>query len=160
MMVRRATLNEAQALWTIRNEAIRFGCRDTYPEDVLAAWTPDEMPEGYRNEIVNNPFFVADNENGEPVATGFLDLKNGSVEAIFTLPAWTGRGLAKQILQAIKQEARSRGMSRLTLSSTPNARDFYLKQGFRVVKEGLYPMSRSGTLLRCYEMVCELDPDM
>ncbi|AIR66615.1 GNAT family N-acetyltransferase [Cedecea neteri] len=160
MMVRRATLNEAQALWAIRNEAIRFGCRDTYPEDVLTAWTPDEMPEGYRNEIINNPFFVADNENGEPVATGFLDLKNGSVEAIFTLPAYTGRGLAKQILQAIKQEARSRGMSRLTLSSTPNARDFYLTQGFRVVKEGLYPMSRSGTLLRCYEMVCELDPAM
>ncbi|SQC92285.1 Uncharacterised protein [Cedecea neteri] len=86
MTVRRATLSEAQALWTIRNEAIRFGCRETYPEDVLAAWTPDEMPEGYRNEIINNPFFVADNESGEPVATGFLDLKNGSVEAIFTLP--------------------------------------------------------------------------
>ncbi|HEY3985903.1 GNAT family N-acetyltransferase [Cedecea sp.] len=156
MTVRRAIPAEAQALWEIRNQAIRFGCRDVYPEDVLMAWTPDQMPAGYRNEIINNPFFVAESENGVPVATGFLDLKNGSVEAVFTLPAYTGRGLAKQIIGAIKQEAKMRGINTLTLSSTPNARDFYLTQGFSVVKESLYPMSRGSVLLRCFEMICEL----
>ncbi|WP_126356300.1 GNAT family N-acetyltransferase [Cedecea lapagei] len=152
----RAIPDEAEALWIIRNEAIRFGCREVYSRDVLTAWTPEQMPAGYLREIINNPFFVAENENGEPIATGYLDVESGSVEAIFTLPAYTGRGLAKQIISAIKQEAKLRGMSTLTLSSTPNARDFYLAQGFSVVKESFYPSSLAGASLRCFDMTCEL----
>jgi GNAT superfamily N-acetyltransferase len=154
--IRRAIPDEAQALWVIRNEAIRFGCRDVYPEDVLQAWTPELMPAGYLHEIINNPFFVAENENGEPVATGYLDLENCAVEAVFTLPAYTGKGLAKQIMGAIKQEAKTRGMTTLTLSATPNARDFYLTQGFSIVKESLYPSALAGASLRCFEMSCDI----
>ncbi|QIX97814.1 GNAT family N-acetyltransferase [Cedecea sp. FDAARGOS_727] len=108
MVVRRAVPAEAEALWNIRNQAIRHGCRADYPPEVLAA------------------------------------------------SAFTGRGMARQILNAIKQEARQRGMRTLMLSSTPDARDFYLKQGFSVIKEGTYPSSLAGGTLRCFEMICEL----
>lgn len=156
MVVRRAVPAEAEALWNIRNQAIRHGCRADYPPEVLAAWTPERMPGGFPDAVEQNPFFVVDDEAGNPVATGFLDPGMGSVEAVFTLPAFTGRGMARQILNAIKQEARQRGMRTLMLSSTPNARDFYLKQGFSVIKEGTYPSSLAGGTLRCFEMICEL----
>lgn len=44
MRVRLAVPDEAPALWEIRNQAIRHGCRESYDAEVLQAWTPDLMP--------------------------------------------------------------------------------------------------------------------
>lgn len=157
MKIRLATPDEAQALWDIRNQAIRYGCRESYAAEVIAAWTPEIMPQAYRSAIENNPFFVVDDSaSNRPVATGFLDLTSGSVEAIFTLPEFFGQGMASRILQAIKKEAIKRGLTQLTLSSTPNACTFYERNGFSVIEEALYPSTLAGTSLRCMEMVCVL----
>lgn len=83
-----------------------------------------KMPESYRNVIVVNPFFVVAAPDGRLLATGYLDLSTGSIEAVFTLPQYTGKGLGSQIIEAIKSEARGRGFEQLTLSSTPNAQTF------------------------------------
>jgi GNAT superfamily N-acetyltransferase len=152
MQIRRAVPEEAETLWEIRNQAIRYGCRESYEETVIRNWTPDAMPEGYRRAVADNPFFVIDGPSGQPVATGYLDLAEGSVEAIFTLPEYHGQGLAGRILAAITQEARERGFTELTLASTPNAAGFYQRQGFAIIKESLYPSALAQTSLRCVEM--------
>lgn len=53
MRVRRAVPDEAPALWNIRNQAIRHGCRQSYGAEVIHAWTPELMPEGYRHASYN-----------------------------------------------------------------------------------------------------------
>ncbi len=157
MKVRLASPDEAEALWDIRNRAIRYGCRESYAAEVIAAWTPEIMPQAYRSAVTNNPFFVVDDPASQgPVATGFLDLTSGSVEAVFTLPEFLGQGMASRILQEIKEEAIKRGLTQLTLSATPNACAFYKRNGFTVIEEALYPSSLAGTSLRCMEMVCIL----
>lgn len=94
MEVRLASPDEAGQLWLVRNKAIRHGCRNVYDEKILIAWTPDQMPEGYPKAVARNPFFVIDDPVSQlAVATGFLDLSSGSVEAIFTLPEFEGRGM-------------------------------------------------------------------
>lgn len=113
-------------------------------------WTPDEMPAGYIRAISQNPFFVAD-APGFPVATGFLDVRARSVEAIFTLPDYMGQGYASQIMAAIKTEALARGITMLTLFSTPGAVTFYQRHGFIVLQETIYPSAMAGDLL-CMEM--------
>lgn len=72
MKVRLAIAEEAPALWEVRNQAIRHGCRESYAAEVLQAWTPDNMPEGYRHAVRDNPFFVVDDGQGKPVASGYL----------------------------------------------------------------------------------------
>ncbi|CNL27487.1 GNAT family N-acetyltransferase [Yersinia alsatica] len=157
MQARLASPDEAEQLWWVRNQAIRHGCRDVYDGKTLAAWTPDLMPEGYRQAVANNPFFVVDDPNSQvPVATGFLDLSSGSVEAIFTLPEFEGRGMATLILDAIKHEARVRGFTTLLLASTPNASAFYEKNGFTLISESFYPSQLAQTNLRCMDMTCRL----
>lgn len=156
MQIRRALPAEAEACWHIRNQAIRHGCRESYDAAVIAAWTPDTMPQSYRNVIRAQPFFVAVDTDDQPVATGFLDVTSGSVEAIFTLPAYTGQGLASRIIDAIKSEARARGFPQLTLFATPNARNFYQKQGFHLVRECFYPSALAHADLRCFEMIITL----
>lgn len=156
MKIRLAVTVEAEECWNIRNQAIRYGCKNTYDDAVIAAWTPEKMPESYRNVIVANPFFVVDVTDGRLGATGFLDLSSGSVEAVFTLPQYTGKGLGSQIIEAIKSEARERGFEQLTLSSTPNAQPFYEKHGFKLLRESMYSSALAQAELRCMEMSLKL----
>ncbi|EKN4843942.1 GNAT family N-acetyltransferase [Yersinia enterocolitica] len=157
MEVRLASPDEAGQLWLVRNKAIRHGCRNVYDEKILIAWTPDQMPEGYPKAVARNPFFVIDDPVSQlAVATGFLDLSSGSVETIFTLPEFEGRGMASLILTAIKQEAKQRGFAKLTLAATPNASVFYEKNGFILISESFYPSQLAQANLRCMDMVCYL----
>lgn len=156
MKARLALPEEAQACWNIRNQAIRHGCKESYNAAVIKAWTPDSVPEGYARIIAANPFFVVDGENNRPVATGFLDLACGSVEAVFTLPEYAGKGVGGLILNAIKEEARRRGFKRITLSSTPNAKTFYEKHGFILLRESLYSSMLAQTKLLCMDMFFDL----
>ncbi|WP_337010917.1 GNAT family N-acetyltransferase [Pantoea sp. AS142] len=156
MIVRQASPEEAHTLWNIRNLAIRHGCQHVYPPDVIAAWTPDRMPASFPAMIRVNPFFVIDGPDGVPVATGSLDLAAATVEAIFTLPDFTGQGLAGLIIDSIKAEALQRGYRRLTLASTPNAVSFYRRHDFQQLRESLYPSKLAGSALRCIEMAIDL----
>ncbi|WP_375713955.1 GNAT family N-acetyltransferase [Klebsiella pneumoniae] len=94
--------------------------------------------------------------DGRLLATGYLDLSTGSIEAVFTLPQYTGKGLGSQIIEAIKSEARGRGFEQLTLSSTPNAQTFYEKHGFKLMQESMYPSALAQAELRCMEMSINL----
>ena len=155
MKIRLAVPVEAEECWNIRNQAIRYGCKNSYDDAVIAAWTPEKMPESYSNVIVSNPFFVI-SADGRLLATGYLDLSTGSIEAVFTLPRYTGKGLGSQIIEAIKGEARERGFEQLTLSSTPNAQTFYEKHGFKLMQESMYPSALAQAELRCMEMSINL----
>ncbi|ORM70200.1 GNAT family N-acetyltransferase [Pantoea rwandensis] len=156
MKPRLARPDEAAALWRIRNLAIREGCQSVYPAEVITAWTPDALPPGYFEAIRGNPFFVIDDPEYGAAATGFLDLKTGSVEAIFTLPSCNGKGYASAIMTAIIDEARQRGYRQITLAATPNASGFYLRHGFSTVREALYPSALAKADLPCIEMTLAL----
>ncbi|WP_226944456.1 GNAT family N-acetyltransferase [Pseudomonas sp. FME51] len=157
IQLRLAEPQEAKRLWHLRNQALRFGCENVYSSDILAAWTPDDMPDGYRQAIIDNPFYVIDYQKYNiPVASGFLDVKTGFAEAIFTLPEYMGKGFAGLILKQLKHEAAKRGQSRLFLDATPNAVLFYLKQGFRALEEREYYSSLAKANLHCYRMYIDL----
>lgn len=108
MTLRKAHPQEAEILWNIRNQAIRHGCKTSYDADVIARWTPDDMPEHYRQMVAENPFYVVEDEKGDIAATGYLDLETHYIEAVFTLPAASGKGLATQIIEALKRGPHSR----------------------------------------------------
>ncbi|EML2064118.1 GNAT family N-acetyltransferase [Enterobacter asburiae] len=156
MTLRKATPQEAETLWNIRNQAIRHGCKTSYDADVIARWTPELMPERYRQMVSEYPFYVVEDEKGDAAATGYLDLDTHCLEAIFTLPAASGKGMATRIIEALKQEARSRGITRLTLDATPNAQAFYQKLGFVTLREHNHYSRMARADLRCFEMAIDL----
>ncbi|WP_449556099.1 GNAT family N-acetyltransferase [Huaxiibacter chinensis] len=156
MTIRRAVPQEAETLWDVRNQAIRHGCQTSYAADVIARWTPENMPESYRQCVIENPFFVAEDKSGNVVATGYLDLMQHSIEAIFTLPSASGQGYARQIMAVLLEEARGNDIPHVTLAATPNAQRFYEKMGFVTVKESLYPSRLAETDLRCFDMTLAL----
>ncbi|MEP8890635.1 GNAT family N-acetyltransferase [Enterobacter roggenkampii] len=156
MTLRKATPQEAETLWNIRNQAIRHGCTTSYDAEVIARWTPDLMPERYRQMVIEYPFYVVEDEKGDVAASGYLDLDTHCLEAIFTLPAASGKGMATRIIEALKHEARSRGITCLTLDATPNAQSFYQKLGFVTLRENYHHSRMAGADLRCFEMAITL----
>lgn len=156
MTLRKARPQEAETLWNIRNQAIRHGCKTSYDAEVIARWTPDLMPERYRQMVIEYPFYVVEDEKGDVAASGYLDLDTHCLEAIFTLPAAFGKGMAARIIEALKHEARSRGITRLTLDATPNAQSFYQKLGFVTLREHNHHSRMAGADLRCFEMAIDL----
>ncbi|MWL73672.1 GNAT family N-acetyltransferase, partial [Escherichia coli] len=58
MQLRKAQAHEAEALWNLRNLAIRYGCVSSYSPEIIRNWTPEAMPEHYRKMIIDNPFYV------------------------------------------------------------------------------------------------------
>lgn len=152
MKIRLAVPEEAEECWNIRNLSIREGCKPSYSAKVLEAWTPEAMPEHYREIITENPFFFVELPDTGLVATGYLDLTEGSVEAIFTLPDFFGKGFASLIIETIKEEAMARGLKQLTLTSTPNAQTFYEKHGFMFIRESKYPSRLAQTDVRGMDM--------
>lgn len=156
MTIRRAVPQEAETLWNIRNQAIRHGCQESYPADVIARWTPEIMPDTFRQRVIEYPFYVAEDNYGTVVATGYLDLTQNSLEAIFTLPSASGKGYARQIMAVLLEEARGRKIACVTLAATPNAQSFYEKMGFVTLKESLYPSRLAGADLRCFDMAITL----
>lgn len=51
-----ATPERAEECWTVRNQAIRYGCKNSYSDTVIKAWTSDQMPDGFRN-LITKDFF-------------------------------------------------------------------------------------------------------
>lgn len=155
--IRKARGDEAEVCWRIRNLAIVEQCQACYPLSAITAWTPEIMPKHYRLAILENPFYVAENSQGQLLATGYLDGATQRVEAMFTLPAAMRKGLAARIMTRIKQEALARGLSAIALSSTPNAQGFYLKQGFQWVRNDTHYSPAADYAFDCVEMVYPLE---
>lgn len=155
--IRRARGDEAEACWRIRNLALVAQCQACYPLSAITAWTPEVMPSDYRQAILHNPFYVAEKEQGQLLATGYLDIKTQRVEAMFTLPEAMGQGLASRIMTRIKQEALVQGVKTIALSSTPNAEGFYLKQGFQRVRNDTHYSPAANYTFDCIEMLYRRD---
>jgi GNAT superfamily N-acetyltransferase len=139
MKIRLAVPEEAEECWNIRNLSIREGCKPSYCASVLEAWTPEAMPEHYRAVITENPFFVVELPDAGLVATGYLDLTEGSVEAIFTLPDYFGKGFASLIIETIKDEA-VKEVETVNLDLNTKRANFLRKAWFYVYQRNDIPL--------------------
>jgi GNAT superfamily N-acetyltransferase len=126
--IRRATLEDAQAAFDIRLLAIRSQCIGAYTSEQMMLWTQGAAKDGY-DTLMDKHFYLGC-VDGEPVATGMLDLANNEIGALFVLPGFTGRGIGKQILVYLEALARELGIEEVILDATLNAADFYRRCGY------------------------------
>jgi predicted GNAT family N-acyltransferase len=72
-------------------------------------------------------------EGNSAVATGRL-LPDGHIGRMAVLKEWRGRGIGGEILKALMNEARARGLTQAMLSAQVHATAFYRAHGF--IEEG------------------------
>ncbi|MDL2186388.1 GNAT family N-acetyltransferase [Pseudomonas sp. ChxA] len=153
LQIKRATRDDATTAFDIRREAIRSQCVGAYTAEQMALWTRGSAEDGY-DTLMDKPFYLGW-VNDEPVATGMLDLDNNEVGALFVLPAFTGRGYGKTMLDHLEKLARELAIEEVVLDSTLNAASFYRACGYVCEKQAVYH-SPSGLALACIPMVKRL----
>ncbi|MBD8093861.1 GNAT family N-acetyltransferase [Pseudomonas fluorescens] len=153
LQITRATRDDATTAFDIRREAIRSQCVGAYTAEQMALWTRGSAEDGY-DTLMDKPFYLGW-VNDEPVATGMLDLDNNEVGALFVLPAFTGRGYGKTMLDHLEKLARELAIEEVVLDSTLNAASFYRACGYVGEKQAVYH-SPSGLALACIPMVKRL----
>jgi len=147
--IKRATPTDANAAFDIRRAAIRSQCIGAYTAEQMALWTRGKAEDGY-SALMEKPFYLGW-LNGEPIATGMLDPANDEVGALFVLPAFTGRGYGKAMLDLLEQVARELAIEEVVLDATLNAASFYRACGYVGDEQAIYH-SPSGLQLACIPM--------
>ncbi|MGI1945672.1 GNAT family N-acetyltransferase [Shewanella glacialipiscicola] len=161
--IRKATNDDAQACWDIRNAAINKGCSRFYDAGDLFIWTEGELTEQF-SRIVAAHFYVAEQFSVNTqlktvVGSIMLDEPYAQLEALFVAPDAMGIGIGKALLQFIETMAFNQGIAQLRLESTLNAVDFYRHCGFggEGLEEDSIYCSPRGIALECMVMYKNLE---
>ncbi|MFO2466298.1 GNAT family N-acetyltransferase [Pseudomonas sp. 15FMM2] len=153
LQIRRATPDDGPAAFDIRLQAIRSQCIGAYTAEQMMIWTRGSAEDGY-SALLDKPFYLGCID-GEPVATGMLDLDHNEIGALFVLPGFIGRGFGKKILDHLEHLALESGIGEVVLDATLNAVDFYRRCGYEGGEQSIYH-SPTGLQLACVPMVKRL----
>ncbi|KFZ37385.1 hypothetical protein HR45_10205 [Shewanella mangrovi] len=127
---------DTDEVWQLRNAAILRGCAEVYDAKTLEIWTPDETPTGFA-ELVTRGFYGLEQDQ-QLVAVGMLDEDSNKIEGLFVSPEYMGRKLGAQMLAFLEQLAVARGIKVLSLDASLNAANFYLRCGYRIIRNETY----------------------
>lgn len=152
-LLRRARPADTEALRSVYQASVRELAASHYPPEQLAAWaSQDPWALGEAEERV----FVAEEQEH---VVGFASLHGNEVRALYLHPGWAGRGLGRQLLGALEEEARQRGERELVVRSSLNAAPFFEGQGYQDVRRVSLPLPGGGTR-EAVEMRKELAPSV
>ena len=132
---------DAEPTWQVFHAAVRVTAAADYTPEQLAAWSPDEVDLeawGRRRAAAWTMVAVA----GERVV-GFSDLTDdGVLDMLFVHPDAGGRGVARMLVEAVLNEARRRGHTRVVTHASRTARPVFERLGFVVDRENLNNSTR------------------
>ena len=134
-------------------ETVRSVNRADYSDEQLEAWAPGVPdPEEWHARMAGRRTLVAE-EGGEVV--GFAELEyDGRLDMLYVRKDAVGRGVGRQLYEAVEREARGQGLGWIFTEASITARPFFEQQGFRVVREQM--ISRRGVSMTNFVMEKEL----
>lgn len=128
--------------------------RDAMQAEVLERYGGETEPGAKPTAQDVAVFLVARDDDGTPLGCGGLRVIDGAtaeIKRMYVVPAARGRGLGAQILTALENEARARGVTRVKLETgprQPEAIAVYLRAGYEPIPcWGAYATER---MSRCY----------
>lgn len=152
--LRRAIAADAEAIWQVRIQAIRSGCKNHYAPDIIDAWVSNPVPTSFQSYIEAEPFYVAELQSQ---ILGFAGLKRATskVDALFVAPEAGGAGLGVRLLRHVESEARELGFTKLTLNASLNSVAFYKAAGYCEGARGMHATT-GGLQIECAHMEKDL----
>jgi GNAT superfamily N-acetyltransferase len=135
---RLATIDDAAVLFDLRRRSILELAARGQPAGAAEAWVARHTPARMERKLHEFEVWVA--ELGGGVA-GWGAIGGDYLEGLYTAPEFAGRGVASAILGRLEGLMRDRGIPALRADASPNARDFYLRRGYRLTG----PQAPSGT---------------
>lgn len=155
MIIRKPTTGDLEHIAAMHAEAITHSCRSHYTPAQIKAWIDVLDPAAYESAFTDKHFIVAC--DGDTIlGLGIMDLGKSEINALYVAPDHAGQGVGSRISSELEKVARQQGVTQLTVFSTLNARQFYLKKGYQVHRPAAHSLP-NGLKLECIEMHKQLN---
>ena len=133
MKIRTATIDDAEEMHDIHENAVRKTCKNFYNKKQIDTWLEGRKPEGYYKGIKKGDMYIAE-DKGKMI--GFGHAVPGEINAVFVDPASCEKGAGKLLLEyglkiALKDH------KKVKVESTINAEMFYKKFGFKKIRDAV-----------------------
>ncbi len=149
MRIRKSKTGDAIELARLTRATIRTINANDHPESVIDAWSKGNTAAAYRTMMKERLQYVAVEDD---TIIGFVDmLPNGELTSLYVHPAHIGKGIGKLLLTFIEEIAKNKGMKKLHCQSSENAKDFYRKHGYRIIKPDWW-IAKGVPRMRVYQM--------
>jgi putative acetyltransferase len=140
---RRAMFNDANRLWDIRRQSILELAPPTMTVAEAQAWAAKLTRCGMEMKLRELEVWVA--ERGGIVA-GWGAIRGDRLEGLYTAPEFAGQGVGAALLDRLEGLMRDRKFLSVRAEASSNARDFYLRRGYRTTApqtaEGAWPIAK------------------
>lgn len=129
-----ANYRDHAVLADIMFDAVRNGS-SRYSQAQRAAWVPaPRSGDAWDERLARQDIILARSEDG--TALGFMSLDtDGYIDFAYIRPSAQGRGLFRQLYEAIELKAREKGETRLWVHASLMAQPAFEKMGFAIVEQ-------------------------
>jgi putative acetyltransferase len=140
---RLAMPNDASRLYDIRRRSILELAPLTMPKAEAHAWASKLTLSGMERKLRELEVWVAE-INGAVVGWGAI--RGDRLEGLYAAPEFAGQGVGTGLLDRLEGLMRDREFPSVRAEASSNARDFYLRRGYRTTGpqtlQGAWPIAK------------------
>ena len=140
---RLAMRKDASRLYDIRRRSILELAPPTMPKVEAQAWAAKLTLSGMQQKLRELEVWVA--ELGDVIA-GWGAIQGDRLEGLYAAPEFAGRGVGTGLLAMLEGLMRERQSPSVRAEASTNARDFYLRLGYRATgpqtPDGAWPIAK------------------
>lgn len=134
--IRRAGLGDVGAVVDLHRKVVAQEEGKYYSEEIIKEWLSQISLESVSQQlsIKDTPWYLLEDE-GKIVGFCQFSVDDKCFYQINIDPEHRGKGFGKKLYLFVEEKFRSAGADKIELLATVNAKEFYEKMGFRVVKK-------------------------
>jgi putative acetyltransferase len=125
---RPATQDDTTALFDLRRRSILELAQLGLPAGEADLWAAKLTLAGMMQKLRELEVWVAENEN---VVVGWGAIRGDYLEGLYTAPEFSRRGVGAELLGMLERLMHRRGVRTVRAEASSNAREFYLRRGYR-----------------------------
>jgi len=140
---RLATLKDAGGLYDVRRRSILELAPPKMSVAEAQAWAAKLTPSGMERKLRELEVWVVELDG---TVAGWGAVQGDRLEGLYAAPEFAGQGVGAGLLDLLEGLMRSRKFPSAHAEASSNARDFYLRRGYRATgpqtPEGVWPMAK------------------
>jgi ribosomal protein S18 acetylase RimI-like enzyme len=135
MIIRRAKVEDAEALFEVHQGAVNSFCASSYTPEHMAEWFLGRTAKMYEPAVRAGRLWLAEANNR---VLGFVGAVPGEVTLLFVAPEASGQSVGGTLLEFGFRQAESSPQVPVVVIATTNSVSFYRRHGFQVVGEQFF----------------------
>ncbi|WP_334506263.1 GNAT family N-acetyltransferase [Bradyrhizobium sp. AZCC 1693] len=140
---RLAKRKDASGLYDIRRRSILELAPPTMPKAEAEAWALQLTPSGMEQKLRELEVWVAELDD---VVVGWGAIRGDMLEGLYVAAEFAGQGVGAGLLDRLEGLIRDREFPSVRAEASSNARDFYLRRGYRAAgpqtPKGAWPVAK------------------